>query len=246
MKSRNSRLIGACDGAAHREERQEVPDQLGSQVHSSFINTCGLALRTRRYLVSPGRSVQFASRTALSVIAALLLPVAAVGQTPSPKACDLLTSVELVEVIGGSFGHASGKEVPYRTNPQLGIDHDGILHECAEIVGARKVTVRFSTSEVTAEARKKAEAVGKDGLAAMQKLGYQVQIKEVGGSHCTTLLPFAGAKGNELLPVGTTCVLEKGAHFVSIQVSGTSSGDVLPAERAAQLTEKAATRLPAR
>ena len=180
----------------------------------------------------------------LGLLAATVFPSAMSGQQPSQKACDLLTPAELGSVIGGNAGHASGKEIPYHKNPQLGIEHEGVLYECVQSVGARKATVRYSTSGGAAESKKKAEAVAKDAQKVMENLGYQVQFNDVGGSHCTTLLPFAGAKGNELIPVGTTCVLEKGEYFVSIQVSGTN--DVLPAEKVATLAEKAAARLPSR
>jgi hypothetical protein len=178
------------------------------------------------------------------LLAALLWPIAASPQTASQMACDLLTPGELAAVIGESVGHVSGKEIPYRKNPQLGIDHDGVLYECVESVGARKAKIRYSTSQITTGARSKAEAVGKDAQQAMRNLGYKIEFKQVDGSSCTTILPFADAKGSELLPVGTTCVLDRGGYFVSIMVSGTSPSDVLRPEKVALLAEKAASRFP--
>ena len=107
-------------------------------------------------------------------------------------------------------------------------------------------SIRFTTAGITAEGRKQGTDASNDAQKWLRSQGYEIQVKQVNGSHCTTILPFAGAKGNELLPVGTTCVLEKGAYMLSIAVSATVSSKVLPMEKLAALADKAASRFPAR
>ena len=182
----------------------------------------------------------------LGLLAATVCPSAMSGQQPSQKACDLLTPAELGSVIGGKAGHASGTETPYQKNPQLGIDHDGVVDECVESFGDRTVTITFTAITAT-EARRGAvdKAKQKDAQQTGRNLGLQVQFKDGGASHCTTLFLPDGAK-DRTPATGTACSLLKGGYLVGVDVSGTSSGEVLPAEKVATLAEKAAARLPSR
>jgi hypothetical protein len=178
------------------------------------------------------------------LLLALICSAACWGQQSSQRACNLLTPAELETAIGGHAAHGTETETPYKKSAH--IDHDGVLYECKEPVGARRVTLRFTTTGISEEGKKQGADISNDAQKWMRDQGYQIQVKEVNGSRCTTILPFAGAKGNELLPVGTTCVLKKGAYMVSIAVSATGSSDVVSMEKLATLADKAASRFPAR
>jgi hypothetical protein len=178
------------------------------------------------------------------VSAAMIWPIAALGQQPSQKACDLLTRAELEAAIGGSVAPPSGKEIPYKKSDR--IDHDGILYECSEIFDGRVVTIKYSTSQVTAEARQRALAIAKDAQDSMRKQGFEVQTKDINRSKCTTIVEPPNPKG----PPGpgmpqTACLREKGGYFVSITVAADGSSEVVSMEKVAGLTEKAASRIPA-
>jgi hypothetical protein len=179
----------------------------------------------------------------LCLFTALIVPTSAGGQTASQKACDLLTPAELQAATGGSVTHSSGKETPYTKNER--IDHDGVLYECSEAVGTWNLSIKYSTSQVTPEARKKGLANTIEMQEAMRKDGYQVQTKDITGSKCSTIVEPANAKHPEATAlVQTACLLEKGPYFVSVTVRPTRSRDLFPMEKLAALAEKAASRLP--
>jgi hypothetical protein len=166
------------------------------------------------------------------------------SQQVSQQACDLLTSTELAAAVGGSAGPGVGTATSYQKSAR--IDHDGVLYACPRQVGARKVLVKYSTSPVTPDAKKRGLAESQEMQQAIRGMGYQVQTKDVGSSHCTTVLPPGNATPSASASIGTTCVREQGPYFVSVAVGATASGDLIPMERVATLAEKAVSRLPAR
>lgn len=192
--------------------------------------------------ISTRRTI-IARNALLWLLGVLIWPIRATGQGSSQKACDLLTPSELTAAIGGNVENKSGRATAYRKGQfgALGPDHDGVTYECSENVGTQRVTIRYSTSEVTAEGKKNSEARAKE-MRESQKI-YHVEYKNLNGSNCTTIVPI------ESSPVpgvpATTCQHEKGPYFVSVMVSVTGAGSALPMEKVALLAEKAASRLPA-
>jgi hypothetical protein len=174
--------------------------------------------------------------------AAVIWSTAAWTQQASQQACDLVTPTELAAAVGGSAGPGTGTATSYQKSAR--IDHDGVLYACSRQVGVRKVLVKYSTSPVTAEAKKRGLAESQEMQQAVRGLGYQVQTKEISGSHCTTVLLPGSAAPPPGAYVGTTCVHEQGPYFVSIAAGATASGDLVPMERVATLAGKAVSRLP--
>ncbi|HEV3481271.1 MAG TPA: hypothetical protein VGR97_02965 [Candidatus Acidoferrales bacterium] len=184
-----------------------------------------------------------ARNASLWLLGALIWPMAATAQGASQKACDLLTSSELTAAISGSVGSKSGSATAYHKGEfgVLGPDHDGVTYECTETVGTQRVTIRYSTSEVTAAGKKNSEARAKE-MRESQKI-YHVEYKNLNGSNCTTIVPIESSRVPGV--PATTCQHEKGPYFVSVMVSATGSSSALPMEKVAPLAEKAASRLPA-
>jgi hypothetical protein len=211
-----------------------------------FLQTAVTTIRFRACDMVATSGIRALVRTpSLCLLTALIVPSAADGQTASQKACDLLTAAELQAATGGSVAHSSGTEAPYKKNEA--IDHDGVLYECSEAVGTWNLSIKYSTSQVTPEARKKGLATAIEMQEAMRKDGYQVQTKNISGSKCSTIVEPASAKHPEAtVLVQTACQLEKGPYFVSITVRPTRSRDLFPMEKVAALAEKAALRLPTR
>jgi len=198
-------------------------------------------LRTWRQAFSMRRTLT-ACRIPLWSLWILIWPCVTAGQQASQKACDLLTQSELTAAIGGGVGNQSGKATAYHKGEfgALGPDHDGVTYECSEDVGTHRVTIRYSTSEVTSVGKKNSEAKAKE-FRESQKI-YHIEYKNLNGSDCTTIVPIDTSQ----IPgvPATTCQHEKGAYFVSVMVSTTGSGNALPMEKVAPLAEKAASRLP--
>ena len=178
------------------------------------------------------------------LLVSLTWPVAVAAQQDSMKGCNLLTPAELSAAIGGSVGHALGQERPYKKFPPM-IDHDGVVYTCTEAVGTHKVVIHYNTSPVTAAGKKFALDHSKEAEDDLRKQGYQIQTKDLSGSHCTTIVPGAGTKDTLEDVVGTACVREKGPYVVSVYVSATGTSDMLSMERVGALTEKAVSRVPA-
>ena len=187
-------------------------------------------------------STNVARNATLSLLVVLIGLIGAAGQQTSQKACDLLTPSELTAAIGGNVGNKSGTAIAYRKGQFGGLlpDHDGVNYECSETVGMQRVTIRYSTSEMTAEGKKDSEAKAKE-FRESQKI-FHIQYKNLNGSYCTMIVPIDTSQ----LPgvPATTCQHEKGAYFVSVMVSAAGSSSALPMEKVAPLAEKAASRLP--
>jgi hypothetical protein len=164
-------------------------------------------LRIRRQF-STRRTIT-AGRFPLWLLWIFIWPGAATGQQASQKACDLLTQPELTAAIGGSAGKQSGKATAYHKGElgALGPDHDGVTYECSEDVGTHRVTIRYSTSEVTPEGKRNSEAKAKE-FRESQKI-YHIEHKNLNGSDCTTIVPIDTSQ----IPgvPATTCQHEKGA-----------------------------------
>jgi hypothetical protein len=96
------------------------------------------------------------------------------------------------------------------------------------------------TSQVTPEARRKGVADTVEMQEAVRKDGYQLQIKDIGGSKCTTVVQPPNPKYPQgTVLIQTACHLEKGPYFVTVAVQPVGSRDVLPMEKVASLAEKA-------
>jgi hypothetical protein len=169
----------------------------------------------------------------LWLLTLLIWTVAGPAQQDSMKACNLLSAAELRAAVGGNVGHPSG--IFLAKNPRLA--RNGDSWSCEQMVGTRKVWILYNTLQATGE-QEKQEQVVQDQL---RKAGYQIQIKEVSGSHCSTMLLPAG---NGAL-VGTNCWRNKGTSHIAVKVGATGQNDLLPMERVAALVDKAASRMPA-
>jgi hypothetical protein len=77
-----------------------------------------------------------------------------------------------------------------------------------------------------------------------EKEGYQIQVKDLSGSLCSTMLQPASSK-DTLKIVGTNCGRDKGPYHVLVIVDATGPNDLISMEKVAALAEKAAQRVPA-
>ena len=212
-----------------------TPDSLPSIAKISLATSKVMATRKPPRLVRRGW---------VWLLATLIWPSVAAAQTVSRNACDLVRAAELEATIGGQVTHPLGRETPYRENSQ--IDHDGVLYECSEGVGTWNVSVKYSTSQVTAEARKAGLVRTIEMQDAMRKDGYQVQTKDINGSKCSVIVESANPNHPEAnVLIQTACQLEKGLYFVSITVRPIGSRVPISMEKVASLAGKAASRLPA-
>ncbi len=191
-------------------------------------------MRGSRANVISGRVIRTSRHSAtLSLLLALTWSVAASAQQDSMRACNLLTPTELSSAIGGSLGHPTGIFTP--KNPRL--DRNGDFWSCQETVGTHEVWIFYNTLQVTEEGKK----LGHEMQDRLRKQGFQIQNKEVSGSHCSTMVLPAGSKSSL---VGTDCWRDKGPSHVAIKVGATGPNDLFPMEKVASLTEKAASRVP--
>lgn len=157
---------------------------------------------------------------------------AASAQQNSMRACNLLTPTELSSAIGGSLGHPTGIFTP--KNPRL--DRNGDFWSCQEMVGTREVWIFYNTLQVTEEGKK----LGQEMQDRLRKQGYDIENKDVGGSHCSTMVPPSGSKSSL---VGTDCWRDKGSSHVAVKVGATGANDLFPMEKVAALVEKASSRV---
>jgi hypothetical protein len=170
-------------------------------------------------------------------LAILILPVAVSAQDDSQhmKACTLLTPAEWTAAIGGSVGRPKGIFTP--PNPQFA--RNGDFWSCELTVGTRTVWIQYNTLPATEEGKK----LARESQDHLRKEGYQIQVKDLNGSLCSTMLQPASSK-DTLKIVGTNCGRDKGPYHVLVIVGATGPNDLISMEKVAALAEKAASRVP--
>src|SRR5260370_30356222 len=160
----------------------------------------------------------------------LILPVAVSAQDDSQhmKACTLLTPAELTAAIGGSVGRPKGIFTP--PNPQFA--RNGDFWSCELTVGTRAVWIQYNTLPATEEGKK----LTPQSQNRLRKEGYQIQVKDLNGSLCSTMFQPARSK-DTLKIVGTNCGRHKGPYHVLVIVGATGPNDLISIEKVAALAE---------
>ncbi|MBZ5555472.1 MAG: hypothetical protein LAO21_22415 [Acidobacteriia bacterium] len=174
----------------------------------------------------------------LVLIAALAVPLALRAQS-GPKACSMLTVSELEEVMGAKITSSTEGDIPYKKGASS--DHEGTLMTCHWKMGARSVSLVYSTGPVTAEGKKQGENKIKASEEALRQEGYKVDKKDFGNMKCSTMVAPVQQTVKQF---STSCGTEKGRMFVTVSASASGQGDLVPMEKIKTLTEKAASRLP--
>lgn len=160
---------------------------------------------------------------------------------PGETACALLTPQELAGALGGEVGASKSSDTPYAKGALY--DHDGVTHMCGLTVGARTVTLTYTTRAVTAEGRKSYQARLAQWEQTMREKGATVVVSDVGGIRCDAVT--AGESGTELPGRAMVhCTMTAGVYSLSLSVSGAQKGDAVPVEKVRALVDKASTRLP--
>jgi hypothetical protein len=174
----------------------------------------------------------------LALLATLLVPAPFRAQS-GPKACSMLSISEVESVMGTKVTSSTEGDIHYKKGPKS--DHEGILMTCNWKVGARSVSLVYSTAPVTAEGKKQGERQIKASEETLMQEGYKVDKKDFGSLKCSTLVAPAQQAVKQF---STTCGTEKGRMFVTISASASGEGDLIPMEKIKTLAEMAASRLP--
>jgi hypothetical protein len=153
-----------------------------------------------------------------AVVIAMAVPA---GTAPANTACGLVTDSELQSALGAKVSLKPGSI--------------GAVQTCAGATPSATVSLRLFKR--TADPSGKTEQAG---IAALRKMGAEVDVKTSDGITCMTAVPPPKMAA---MGFGTTCtVTSKAPTFAVIEVAAKTQKDMVPIDTLRAVAEKMATR----